>query len=548
MELSPQDKKFLDVMKAKGIPKDQAIQSLVTAKSKKAQAAIPTGRSIGVPRMEEGKVGVDRVESPEQMEKRMHPVSSLIDSGIEKIKDVPVVGPAVGTAADVITSPHQAGVAALETMAGQGVSGLKDYKKAGSDFMEFLKGDDKKGVQALQDIIEGTFKIGTAPIAGVISGTGEIPVVGESIESGLETGAKYATPSTYINMLGDAYAEQKGIEKGTPEYDEFYENTIRPLSNVVDIIGVKLAPKAIKETKAKIIDPLKENVIKPAEAKLAETFANMKQASAEKAGVKVEKLATELLQPSKNQIKLAKLAGDSTSNAVKEYIKVAEQVDSFDTALQRLAENTSKDFVERNRILQENNFKIDPIDAVQRLEKHIATTEAKKLTPKPVIEAMKEVLANEKEWLAKNNPDRVSAQARKEEIYKEAKPLYKKQEAGNALGSEQGRIKAFEQLGKGYKKAVEAGDVRVRDINASYGGKMGAMEMLAGRSALALKAISPTLLQKLAGPIVDLISASTGAGSAAFVAKLAAKQQSSLPKITQKIVDLREKASQIKQP
>jgi len=257
-----------------------------------------------------------------------------------------------------------------------------------------------------------------------------------------------------------------------------------------------------------------------------------------KARGKAEKLATEILQPSKADIKVAKLRGASTSNSVKEYVKSVEVAKNFDDSIVKLKSKLASDFAKRNEILKKGNFQLKESRILKELSNHIKTSEQSGLVSKSKLQGMREVLKSEKSWLKKTLPDRIKGQARKELIYKEARPIYEKIEKGTAIGNEEGRVRAFELLGKGYKKVVEAGDDTVRAINATYGAKQGAIEMLAGRSALAEKALTPTVFQNLVSPFVDLISQATGAGSASFITKLALKQEKNLFKLTKKLVKL----------
>lgn len=253
---------------------------------------------------------------------------------------------------------------------------------------------------------------------------------------------------------------------------------------------------------------------------------------------KAEKLATEILQPGKSEIKLAKMRGTSTSKTVKEYVKSVQVAENFDDAVKQLKETLANDFSKRNNLLKKKNFTLKQERVFEPLEQHIKNAEKKGLTDPKKIQEMKRVLQREKQWLKNNNPDRVAGQIRKEAIYDEAAPIYKKIDKGTLTGAEEGRAKAFELLGKGYKKTVEAGDDAIRLINESYGGKKGAIELLAGRGALADKAMTPTAIQKLFMPVFEFISQSTGAGSASFVAKLALKQEQNLATLTKKLFKL----------
>jgi len=449
----------------------------------------------------------------------------------------------------------------------------EQLETAGETQQAYKEGKIGLGQAALETIQEG-FLFGTSPVSGLYEAAE--PVI-KPIGGAAKTAAEYIdelgqnVTDFYQPIIGTERIQKlqketidPALENAKKEYDEFYNNLTEDQkryfkigSNTVlrllDFVGggaVKkgvegIAPKIIEpaiEATGKFIDkgyqPLKESINKSiSEFKIA----RQAKGSAE-AAIKAEKLATEILQPSKNDIKLAKMAGNNTSDAVKEFVKVAEVSNNFDEALEKLAKSTSEDFAKRNEMLSKNNFTIDPNRPTKELTEYLAKIEEKGLATEAELNSMREVLAKESEWLRKNAPDRLKAQARKEDMYIEAKPLYKKQGLGTATENEAGRIKAFELLGQGYKNVVENGDPLIKAMNATYGGKLGAMEMLASRGALAEKAISQTVLQKLAAPVVNLLSASTGAGSAQFVARLAANQQAKLSSLLKKLVKLREKA------
>lgn len=428
-------------------------------------------------------------------------------------------------ALDLISSPGL-----LERTYGAAKQGLGMIKEGGGEIISGMQEPGNVGLErSLTGIAragEGALQTAFSPAAGVISGLPGAETVGKGIDSAFDFIIKSGGYDPKSKEGQDKkMALQFMLDIAGLKGAGATERGAAALSKIEE--GVKTLPRAVPE------------LAKQGATELLPKFTEMKQAVQAKATTAAEKLATEILQPSKNEVKLAKLAGDTASDAIKEYVKIAEVSETFDEALGKATQEVDTLMKQRNEILSKNNFDVDISRPTKELESYIAAAKKKGLAKPSEIQAMEEVLQSERKWLDENSPDRVTAQTRKEDVYNEAKPLYKKQDLGTASENDAGRVKAFEMLGKGYKDAVEAGDMTVRDINSRYGGLLGVKEMLAGRSALAQKAISPTLLQSVAEPVVNLLSASTGAGSAQFVAKLAAKQQSKLSSLTKRLVNLR---------
>lgn len=285
------------------------------------------------------------------------------------------------------------------------------------------------------------------------------------------------------------------------------------------------------------------NVVLPVAA--AGASAGLKKAAAggaKSAEEKAAKLATEILQPGK-----AKLAEDLARNkqapevvALVDNVKKAKNFTELKNTLQQ---KTKEIFKQRDEIFDANNFSIGD-DYLKSLDDAIAKAKSQNLQSPARIKVMEEVAKRERDYLESvgGTITRKAAQARKESLQELTQPLLKKKEVGNLAADEASEMAALDALRSGLMKSIEGSDDVVRNINGQYEGLKEAVKLLAGREALTQKEISRTLLQRIAAPIVDLISGSTGAGSAAFVARLAAKQNRNLKSLTKELIKLRNRS------
>jgi len=255
-------------------------------------------------------------------------------------------------------------------------------------------------------------------------------------------------------------------------------------------------------------------------------------------GGKAEKLATEILSPTKKELadKLAK-TGD-TIDAVKLFSKNVRRAENFGELRAHNRAITEALFDERNKIISENNF--DITDYLKPLKNKITELEKSKLATPAQISKMKDILNRETEWITEQGGkiSRLDAQARKEAIQDVTQPLLKKKAAGTLAQDEANDKIALDAIRGGLKEAIEGGDERLIDINSQYSGLKRITELISGREALALKASEQSILQKIAAPIVDIVSSMSGSGSAAFIARQAAKQEDKLIKLTAKLEKL----------
>ena len=254
-------------------------------------------------------------------------------------------------------------------------------------------------------------------------------------------------------------------------------------------------------------------------------------------GARSEKLATEILQPTKTELASA-LEKGGTTEAVKALVNNVKKARDFGELRATMRGATEAIFEKRNNLIKTDNF--DVSDYLKPLQTKISEIEKGKLASPAQINKMKDILAREESWITEQGGkiSRVDAQTRKEAIQDLTQPLLKKKIAGNLAQDEANDKIALDAIRKGLKEAVEGGNKEIVEINSQYAGLKRVQELLSGQEALALKAKEQGILQKIAAPIVELISASTGAGSAAFVARQAAKSEAKLIKLTTQLEKL----------
>jgi len=582
-----QDRKFLQILKAQGASKEEAMQALTRVRVSTTSAAVAAPQ-------------VPQTPQPQAAPKMTR------ESAIAKLKELGV---------QEGTPQYEASIRNIEasipkyqsTTLTQGEPREPGYfEKIGSAAKEAVDVRSRTVSEAQKQLERGEIaksdfdKIATrntmgsfvsAPAAAVGAALSPVvePVVEEVIKPAVEATAPVldvlSTPFKYVAEKVIKQEDIEGISQSLDDLEKRYNEDpvfkTRMDSNLqlaesgvglLDLIGIaklgkesikiaaeeglELASKlpaaatkvgetvtagasALKTSAAKIAQLPKESVQGGA-SRLGAAFRELRTTNVEKSSSAAQKLATEILQPTKNDVQLAKLAGNQTSDGVKEFIKVAQVSKDFDEVGANIRKGIKEDFAARNALLGEDNFTPSPRDILKPLRDGILKAKSEKIATPSEIKSMEQVLKAESQWLKSNNPDRIASQARKETIYDEAAPLYKKIDAGTAIGDETGRIKAFELLGKGYKQVVENNDAAIRNINASYGGKKAALKMVASRAALAEKAITPSKVGQAVEGVMATLGQATGAGSAAFVARLAARQQAKLPSLLAKLIKLRE--------
>lgn len=191
-------------------------------------------------------------QGQKQAEEAAHPISTLMTKGQEALGEVPYVGGILETGAKALGYFPKTITKGLEASTGQVIESGKKIGTAAQnlvDFLSFAPGTEKKGVEALQNIIEGSLGAITSPVAGITDMAGELPLIGDYAKKGVEGVGKIITPSTYGDLIIDKVMESKGLQPGTPEYTRFEEEWKRPLGNALNTLGALFAPTAVKGAK-----------------------------------------------------------------------------------------------------------------------------------------------------------------------------------------------------------------------------------------------------------------------------------------------------------
>lgn len=262
-----------------------------------------------------------------------------------------------------------------------------------------------------------------------------------------------------------------------------------------------------------------------------------------------QKLAAEILQPTKKEmteiLQKPSVGKDgkvlSQNNVITALTKHVERSKTFKDLKGHLSATTSALFDERNKILQENNYDITD-QYLNPLKNKIKELKENQVATPSQIKAAETRLAQEQDYINSigGTMTRLQGQARKEAIQDSTEPLLKKKQSGSLSADESNDKVALDAIRQGLRLAVNGSDDRVIAINQEYKGLKRAVELIAGRESDALKAEDIGILQKIAMPVIELFTSTTGAGSAAFVARRAANTNKSLDKLTKELKDLSE--------
>lgn len=248
---------------------------------------------------------------------------------------------------------------------------------------------------------------------------------------------------------------------------------------------------------------------------------------------KAEKLTTEVLQPSKGELARS-LENGKQLPAVKQGAEAITKSKNY-TDLRNNLDNHIKDiFDERNSILKQNNKPIGT-SYIDNLEKYIQEQAGKGQSTPSEIQQMQDVLDREKAFAVKNPLDRISGQSRKEDLQDLTNTLLQKSEHGDVIDTQPARNRALNELRRGLKEAVEAGDAKIADLNSRYGGLRRAKQLIAGQEALINKEVPPHFLERV--PIVKGI-VNQGKSVSEGVMDMAVRRQKSLGSKTGKIETL----------
>ena len=209
---------------------------------------------------------------------------------------------------------------------------------------------------------------------------------------------------------------------------------------------------------------------------------------------KAEKLTTEILQPSKNELARSLEQGKQLP-AVKQVSRIAKPVKTYTDFKSHINDVVKDTFDERNLKLSSNNKKVGN-DYIKRLENYIG--EQKKLgqSTESEISQMQDVLERERQHFSSNSMDRLTAQKRKEYLQDLTDSLLQKSEHGDVIDTQPARNRALNELRKGLKEAVEDGDKSIAELNSRYAGLKRAKELISGQEALSKKAVPESIPQK----------------------------------------------------
>lgn len=242
-----------------------------------------------------------------------------------------------------------------------------------------------------------------------------------------------------------------------------------------------------------------------------------------------EKIATEVLQPSNSAIR-TDLAKGRTPDQVEFLVKNVEELQgakSFDEAITKIDTIIRREQQEIARRIELDDFDIDS-SFLAGLSDELTKMRVNPNVKDTQVNAFNSVLSRYSRFLDGDTIKRSAAQKLKQDLNKVTEPLQKKKDAGTLTGNESAELRAFDLVRDGLKSAVEGGDENIEILNRSYGAGLDAIKSFSTRLSNANKAIDPNLLQRIVMPFIEFISTSTGAGSAAFVARRAAQAQESL--------------------
>lgn len=213
---------------------------------------------------------------------------------------------------------------------------------------------------------------------------------------------------------------------------------------------------------------------------------------------KAEKLTTEILQPTKGELANA-IANNRPLPAVKEAAKVIKKSKDYAQLQNNIDDAIKSNFTERNNILKSDNYNINGDQYISNLKHEIISLENQGQANPSEIMQMKQVLGREQAFIAKSGGkiDRLTAQARKEELQNMTESLLVKNAKGQNISTEPARTRALDALRFGLKEAVEGGDSRVSELNSTYAGLKRAKELVAAQNAILQKTVKQTLAQKL---------------------------------------------------
>ena len=421
--------------------------------------------------------------------------------------------------AQVTAQPVEQQVQPKPTISGAFAAGAERYR-AGQERIQ-------QRAEAVESVPEALLGGLAAPLSAISAPIGAIGTTAFGLADVAAGGA--------IGRFMQPIAESK-FGQTIGRVDEFTGGALGEAADIATITGVGAGTRGLVTQAGKVKIP---------EVKSLKDFMSPKKDVAIGASAS-EKLATEILQVPKRELKEYVKRGE-IHPAVEAAVTNIKKVDSFDEWIGNLQTIVKDDFKRLDDIIKKDNFDIDETYLL-KLDDYIASEAKTGFRTPAEIATMQKVRDSSLGVLAEGGGkiSRAEAQIVKKRLNKIVGPLQKKNELGTITTTESARLTALDKLRAGLKEAVEGGDKAVESINAKYKGLSKAIDFLASREALARKAVEPTMLQKIAAPVIELISASTGAGSAAFVGRQALQMEKRLDKLTSKLKSLAEKEGKIK--
>ena len=232
---------------------------------------------------------------------------------------------------------------------------------------------------------------------------------------------------------------------------------------------------------------------------------------------KASEIITQILNPTKAQLAESVKRGTKFP-AVKEVQKIMKESKTFGELQTNVQATIKSIFKKRNDILVKKNKNITR-DYTDDLSELIKTTKKLGQATPAEIKQMEAVLAREKEFFSTNKLNRVSGQARKEELQRRTKNILDKRAAGNLSSKENSRLIAEDAIRFGLKKAVEAGDQEVAKLNSTYKGLLDAEDLLAKQGAAATLEPSSNFLSILAKRFASSVGFNPQHTAARFIGK-----------------------------
>lgn len=248
-----------------------------------------------------------------------------------------------------------------------------------------------------------------------------------------------------------------------------------------------------------------------------------------------EGITQRILNPSKQEI-ADSLLKNSKIPAVREAAKIIKKSPTEQSLLNSINDAINTNFTERNNILKNNNYRMTD-NHIKGLEDFINTRKAQGQVNDSELSQMNNVLSAEKAWYVqnKNSFDRIAGQGRKQELQDLTETLIERRNDGSQIITQPARKQALDVLRSGLMKEVEGNDLRVKNLNATYGGLKDAKEMIANQAAIIQQNAHKGIVERLLLMAQSAVNPQAAAINAALNnAKHISKLSSQVEKLMQK--------------